>query len=75
MECHKRDRLLGEYNDGVLDAFVAYQALSKIADTAVLADYRALLGRQGIAGARASKTRLVYEQHIIEHGCGYKNPA
>jgi hypothetical protein len=75
VECHKRDRLLGEYNDAVLGAFVASQALSKIADTTVLSDYRALIGRQGIAGAKASKARLVYEQHIIEHGCGYKNPA
>jgi hypothetical protein len=59
VECHKRDRLLGEYNDAVLGAFVASQALSKIADTTVLSDYRALIGRQGIAGAKASKARLV----------------
>ena len=69
MECPRRDKLLRDYQDALLEAATAQGALSKLAGTTVLREYRTLLQVLEEAEAKTSVARSAYEKHITKHRC------
>ena len=70
MECKERFRLLGLYENAVVDASLARNAFNKVAGNAALADHRELLHAQRRTEKEISQARSAYEEHIIEHPIG-----
>jgi len=68
--CARKDALFERYNLAVLDHAIASTQLANVAGTSTHREYERLRKRVQQFRLDLEEARRVFENHVVEHGCG-----